>query len=378
MIKEDRETAPDGCKPVFEKLSIRWGIVFVDDQIVVPMDLRRRLLDILHFGHPEMTKMETEAKIFWWPEKKNDIETKVKDCTACLASGKNLKYQLPKKHYGKLETLTEPGQELQIDFTGKLHNKNIHGDVQILIAIDRFSRWPTVKICNTSETKEVIQFLSSNFDLYGIPEKTKSDKGGAFISKEYREFCKTRNTEIEYCTPRIHTGNGTVDRAIQTLKNLVIANMEDGKILTESVNRALRVMRFTVHTGLKKTPFELHHGRKPRTELTTIIEDGKTYLSDWSELSISAPTRPKVLIYAGRDADGEITDNIVMARTKAEEKQAIEGVKSPKKKSSVSYPFKTVEKNHNKKSLEKKSVDSGWTENMAAGMKSCETYSTEN
>ena len=137
-------------------------------------------------------------------------------------------------------------------------------------------------------------------------------------------------------------------------------------------------MRFTVHAGLKKTPFELHHGRKPRTELTTIIEDGKTYLSDWSELSISASTRPKVLIYAGRDADGEITDHIVMARTKAEEKQAIEGVKSSKKKSSVSYPFKTVEKNHNKKSLEKKSVDSGWTENMAAGMKSCETYSTEN
>ena len=60
--------------------------------------------------------------------------------TACFASGKNLKYQLPRKHYGKLEQLTEPGQELPIDFTGKLHNKNIHGEVQILIAIDRFSK----------------------------------------------------------------------------------------------------------------------------------------------------------------------------------------------------------------------------------------------
>ena len=41
--------------------------------------------------------MTTEAKIFWWPNKKQDIETKVKDCTACLASGKNLNYQLLKK-----------------------------------------------------------------------------------------------------------------------------------------------------------------------------------------------------------------------------------------------------------------------------------------
>ena len=58
---------------------------------------------------------------------KQDIENKVKDCTACLASGKNLKYQLPKKHYGELEKLSEPGQGIQIDFIGKLHNKNLHG-----------------------------------------------------------------------------------------------------------------------------------------------------------------------------------------------------------------------------------------------------------
>ena len=54
----------------------------------------------------------------------------------------------------------------------------------------------------------------------------------------------------------------------------MLAYVEDGNNLTESVNRALKVMRFTKHTGLKKTPFELHHGRKPRTELTKIIKDG--------------------------------------------------------------------------------------------------------
>ena len=67
------------------------------------------------------------------------------------------------------------------------------------------------------------------------------------------------------------TGNGVVERSIQTLKSLIIANLGDGQNLTESVNRASRVMRFTIHTGLKITPFELHHGRKPRTELTNIV-----------------------------------------------------------------------------------------------------------
>ena len=84
------------------------------------------------------------------------MENKVKDCTACLASGKSLKYQLLKTHCGKLRTLTELGQEIQIDFTGKLHDKNLHSELQILIAVDRFGKWPTVKICKTSETKKVI------------------------------------------------------------------------------------------------------------------------------------------------------------------------------------------------------------------------------
>ena len=43
----------------------------------------------------------------------------------------------------------------------------------------------------------------------------------------------------------------------------MLTNLEEGTDLTESVNQALRVMCFTIHTGLKRTPFELHHGRKP-------------------------------------------------------------------------------------------------------------------
>ena len=119
----------------------------------------------------------------------------------------------------------------------------------------------------------------------------------------------------------MHTGNGVVERAIQTNKNVILANMEDGFCLTKSVNRALRVMRFTIHTGLKLTPFELHHGRKPRTELTNIVKDGKAHLSNWSEMTVSAPERPKIPIYVGRDAEGEITNHIIMAKTKNEEKQ---------------------------------------------------------
>ena len=59
----------------------------------------------------------------------------VKDCTACLATGKNLKDQISTNQHGTLEKLTKPVQELKLDFTGKLHNKNLNGEPEVLLAI---------------------------------------------------------------------------------------------------------------------------------------------------------------------------------------------------------------------------------------------------
>ena len=110
-------------------------------------------------------------------------------------------------------------------------------------------------------------------------------------------------------------------------------------------------MSFTKHTGLKRTPFELHHGRNPGTELTNTVEDGKAYHSEGPKIPNSAPNKPKIPFYVGRDADWELTNHMVMVKTKTEEKQANEGQKSPREKASVGYLSKFVEKNHYKKSL---------------------------
>ena len=206
MRREERDTAPEGYRPVFEKLSIRWGLVFVDDQIAVHINLRRKLFESLPFGHSHTTKMLSEAKIFWWLELRKDIEQKVKDCTACLATGKNLKNQILKNQYRKFGKLSEPGQELQIDFTGKLHYKNLNGEPQILIALDRFNEWPTAQICKTSESKEVISFLSNQFNSFVIAEKIKCDKRGRGIYfdriQRILQIPKYRNTVLH--TPNAH------------------------------------------------------------------------------------------------------------------------------------------------------------------------------
>ena len=65
-------------------------------------------------------------------------------------------------------------------------------------------------------------------------------------------------------------------------------------------------------------------------------------------MAVSAPNRPKIPISVGRDAAGDITNHILMARTKTEERHLKDGPKAPKKKNSVRYLFYFVGKNYNK------------------------------
>ena len=79
------------------------------------------------------------------------------------------------------------------------------------------------------------------------------------------------------------------------------------------------IERHAVHNTYetkKTTPFELHPVQKPRTESPNIIKDGKSFLYKWSELPVLANNRPKIPIYVTRIGEGELSNQIIMARTK--------------------------------------------------------------
>ena len=316
LEKRDNDMIPDDYFRFVSKLSARFGILFMDDKVIVPKTMREWVLNAPHFGHPGLTKMVNDSRIFWWPGILDDIHEKHRNCTACINAGKNLKTQLPKTEKSKILTAKEPGEELQLDFTGKIFNEKITGHPQILVAVDHFSKWPTAKICSNTETKTVTKFLENYFNLYGIPKTIRTDNDTAFTSREFKTFCEKYKIRIITGLPYMHTATGLVERNIQTLEGLLLANLQDGNGLEESLNRALWVMRFTVHTNRKMTPFEMHFGRKPRTVLTNTLDTRQTLLSNWNDICISEnPT--KLPVYTMRDKNGNLTDHIVMARKKS-------------------------------------------------------------
>ena len=61
---DDKQAAPESYQTVFEKLSNRWGLYFLEDKLVIPERLRKKLLGTVHFGYAGTAKKIAEAKTF--------------------------------------------------------------------------------------------------------------------------------------------------------------------------------------------------------------------------------------------------------------------------------------------------------------------------
>ena len=95
--------------------------VLFDDRLVVPACLRSTLLHRLHEAHPGKFAMKSLAtQHMWWPKIYREIQVHGKNRIECVKAGKNLKPLSHHKNLGKLPTVKEPNQEIELDFAGLL------------------------------------------------------------------------------------------------------------------------------------------------------------------------------------------------------------------------------------------------------------------
>ena len=311
--KQQQESIFYPYRPHRLHLSTRFGLLFYNDKIVIPENMRSTIIAMLHQGHISKNKMEQLADAFWWPGPHREIHEKAETCPSCRAAGKNIITQIPSIEKNNLDILTEPNQEIQLDFAGPINSKS-RGDVYILVALDRFSIWPTAQVCKNTDTRTVLKFLTEYFTDNGTPQCIRTDNGSCFKSNEFKKFCNGENIKRIRCTPNLHTGTGLVERMIRTIKSLTRANMADGLKFEDSVQLAIKTIRQTAHSRLNMTPFQMHLGRKPRTALTNLIGKPEYLLSNWKRTLtnyISAqPTELQVVTI--NDAEGEMADYLVL------------------------------------------------------------------
>ena len=299
------------------QLSTRFGVLFYNDKIVIPENMQTTIIAMLHQGHTSAAKMDRLAEVFWWPGLHREIQEKAETCSSCRTAGKNFGTQTPSTEKNNLEISTETNQEIQLDFAGPIKSKT-HGDVYILVAIDRFSKWPTAQVCKITDTWTVLKCLTKYFTDNRTPRCIRTNNGSCFKSNEFKKICSNENIKRIRCTPNRHTGTGLVERTIRTNKSLNGANMGDGLTFEDSVQLAIATNRQTPHSRSNMTPFEMHLGRKPRTALTNLIGKPECLLSNWKRtLTNYISAQPTELqVFTINDSEGEMVDYLVLNDTR--------------------------------------------------------------
>ena len=159
------------------------------------------------------------ANLIWFPQIHRTIALRAENCKQCLDQGKNLKPITTKSELGTLPKLSEPNEELQIDFAGPIvDTKNNNNEHYILAAVDRFSRYPSALVHTNCDTQTAIEFLNQYCKFHGIPRSIRCDQAQAFKSRAFEIYCKEKNIKLIFYPTHDHRASGMVERLIQTLK----------------------------------------------------------------------------------------------------------------------------------------------------------------
>ena len=284
LERKQYDNIPEEYNQYKRKLSTRYGLVFFEEKIVVPTNLRTTVITLLHKGHRAINKMTMAAKHFWWPKLSEAKQRKCDSCIPCKLSGKNLnlknipetssitwnKPNIPKTEQNRLPPLSAPNEKIQLDFIGPITEENRR--FYILLSMDRFSKWPAASLCKSTDGKMAANFLQQHIQLNGIPKTIRTNKASAFTGHHFREICKKNFISLIYGTLYIHTPTGLVERGVRTLNENLLTNIKAGKPFGKALDLALGVMRTTPLTRLKKSALELPFGREPNTELSKMLK----------------------------------------------------------------------------------------------------------
>ena len=259
-----------------DELSILDGLVLKGTRINIPNACHDEVLEKLHEGHfgVECTKLRARDSVYW-PSMYKDIENMVRSCDKCQEfSRRNQKDPIIPR---ELPLVAWTLLELDI-FT--CDNSNF------LLVVDVTSHFPIVRILPSESSRSVINALKGIYCDFGLPKKSLSDNGPCFRSYEFMDFHSKLNVKVEKCSAYNHNSVGSVERMVQTIKQIMKKNANEAWL-------AMLIYRSTDIPGLNKSPAEILSGRKYRTGLPVIDMRSKETESEIEKL---AENRSKMAI----------------------------------------------------------------------------------
>jgi transposase InsO family protein len=138
--------------------------------------------------------------------------------------------------------------------------KSSRGYTQILVAIDKFTKWIEYKPIVSLTSAKAVEFIQEIMFRFGIPNNIIIDLGSNFTSSEFFDFYKLRSIQIKYASLAHPRANGQVERA-----NTMILDALRKKVFDKSeklVGKWIRELPYVVWS-LRTYQSQALHGNTP-------------------------------------------------------------------------------------------------------------------
>lgn len=287
------------------------GLLLRGSRLVIPRELRPRVLELAHEGHQGIvkTKCRLRSKV-WWPKMDADAEKLCRSCHGCQVVSE----YAPPEPMARALPPSGPWEDCAADILGPLPSGE-----SLLVVVDYFSRYFEVVILRSTSSTRLIEALKPIFARFGVPHTLKTDNGPQLVSEEFEAFLAENGIEHRTTTPLWPRANGEVERQNRTLmKSVQIAHIE-GKDWRQELQTFLTAYRSTPQMTTGATPFYLMFGREMRSKLPDLRREAPITNEEVRDRDWSRKLSQKEYVDAKRIAvasEVEVGDKVLLKNSK--------------------------------------------------------------
>ncbi|ANB12101.1 gag-pol fusion protein [Sugiyamaella lignohabitans] len=239
-------------------------------KIVVGVDeeLHEDLIKLFHDhwigGHHGIRRTRRAlTKVFTWPNISEYVEKYVKSCLTCQKF--RIRNHAP---YGLLKPLPipdRPFQSISLDFVTTLPESGPRKSTQILVIVDRFSKYVQCYPCSTNTNAiELATCMKDYFDRFGPPDTIISDRGTQFTSNFWRSFTASRDIKLQFSTAYHPQTDGQTERMNrEVIRHIAKYINPQHNNWSELLSEATFAINTTYNESIKNSPYKVVFGFEP-------------------------------------------------------------------------------------------------------------------
>ena len=240
---------------IWNEIYVDNGLLLFNNRLIVPESMTWWVLKRLHMQHLGVARTtKLTQQLFYFQKISQLVKDTVMNCPMCE------RYKaFPQKEPIIQEYALRPMQIVTCDIFDCLGKK-------FMVMSDKYSNFPWVAVIKSASTAQVIQNFAKWFELFGYPDKLRTDGATCFTSEDFSTYCQERGISHRMSSAHFHSSNGHAEKAVQSMKNLF--KKRNGS-LSQFWER-LQKWRATPNTGSVFSPFQWMFGGRRKCGIPMI------------------------------------------------------------------------------------------------------------